>query len=138
MSRSELEPLAAEVRAWLYDALALWADAGYDPATDQFQERLDFDGRPLVLPRRAMVQARQMFVFSAAGRLGWDGPWRERLTAVGEMMLARGRSAEGHWIKAFAPTGEPADPTPDLYTQAFAVFGFAHAGQVLGRHPRFG
>ena len=62
----------AQLSTWFSDhALPLWGDAGYDAALGLFHERLDFAGRPLaLLPRRLMVQCRQLYVFSHATLLG--------------------------------------------------------------------
>ena len=69
-------------RAWLFgSALPLWAAAGFDPKTGLFQEKLDRDGHAVPGPRRVRVQARQLYVFAQAGRLGWSGPWRGRALA---------------------------------------------------------
>jgi mannose/cellobiose epimerase-like protein (N-acyl-D-glucosamine 2-epimerase family) len=125
---------AAASKAWLIEAmLPLWSTAGFDERTGQFVEALTLAGEPVTLPRRTLVQARQMFVVCAGGRLGWTGPWRERAIAAGEMLLARGRSDDGDWIYSFDAQGDPAETRSDLYTQAFLVFGLAEAGRALGR-----
>lgn len=125
---------AAGARAWLLDSMfPLWSSAGFDDRTGQFVEALTPDGEPLPLPRRVLVQARQMVVFCAAGRLGWRGPWRERTTAAAEALLARGRGAGGDWIYSFDASGAAADARRDLYTQAFVILGFSEAGRSLGR-----
>jgi mannose-6-phosphate isomerase len=132
--KSALAPTAAAGRTWLLEAmLPLWSTAGFDERTGQFVEALTPAGEPLAIPRRTLVQARQMFVFCAGGRLGWDGPWRERASAAGETLLALGRSGAGDWIYGFDAEGRPADLRGDLYTQAFVIFGLAEAGRTLGR-----
>jgi mannose/cellobiose epimerase-like protein (N-acyl-D-glucosamine 2-epimerase family) len=121
-------------RRWLLGSVfPLWIGAGFDPPSGQFVEALGEDGLPLPLARRTLVQARQMVVCCAAGRLGWRGPWAERAAAAGEILLARGRNAEGDWIYRFDTKGAPADLRSDLYTQAFVVLGLAEAGRALGR-----
>ena len=121
-------------KAWLIEAmLPLWSTAGFDERTGQFVEALTLAGEPLPLPRRTLVQARQMFVVCAGGRLGWAGPWRERASAAGEVLLARGRSDAGDWIYSFDTDGAAAETRGDLYTQAFVIFGLAEAGRALGR-----
>ncbi len=125
---------ARSARAWLLKSmLPLWTSAGFDATTGQFVEALDADGRPLDLPRRALVQARQMVVCCAGGRLGWRGPWAELASAAGDALLARGRNDEGDWIYSFDAAGAPADTRSDLYTQAFVILGFAEAAKALGR-----
>jgi mannose/cellobiose epimerase-like protein (N-acyl-D-glucosamine 2-epimerase family) len=113
--------------------LPLWTSAGFDTTTGQFVEALDADGLRMVLPRRALVQARQMVVCCTGGRLGWRGPWTDRAAAAGDALLARGRSDTGDWIYSFDAAGAPADIRSDLYTQAFVLLGFAEAAHGLGR-----
>ncbi len=129
-----LAEAADAARRWLTGAmLPLWTSAGFDADTGQFVEALTLSGEPVDGPRRTLVQARQMAVCCAGGRLGWDGPWGERAAAAGEVLLARGRRPDGAWIYSFGHDGRPADTRSDLYTQAFAIFGFAVTGRALGR-----
>jgi mannose/cellobiose epimerase-like protein (N-acyl-D-glucosamine 2-epimerase family) len=129
-----LDQTAAAGKTWLLEAmLPLWCAAGFDERTGQFAEALTLAGEPLPLTRRTLVQARQMFVVCAGGRLGWTGPWRERASAAGEVLLGRGRSDSGDWIYSFDTAGAPAETRSDLYTQAFVIFGLAEAGRALGR-----
>jgi mannose-6-phosphate isomerase len=65
--------------------------------------------------------------------MGWDGPWRAVATAAADRLLANGRTDAGDWVFAFDGAGRPLDRRPDLYTQAFAIFGLAHAAVALGR-----
>ena len=67
------EPSVARLRRWVVgQALPLWGEAGFDSTRGSFIERLTFGGAPLPsAPRRAMVQARQIYVFSHAALLGW-------------------------------------------------------------------
>jgi mannose/cellobiose epimerase-like protein (N-acyl-D-glucosamine 2-epimerase family) len=65
-------------REWLFDAaLPLWWEVGADRINGGYFDRLDQQARPLSLQKRLRVQARQAFVYAEAGRLGWDGPWRD-------------------------------------------------------------
>jgi mannose/cellobiose epimerase-like protein (N-acyl-D-glucosamine 2-epimerase family) len=129
-----LEAAARAARDWLTGAAApLWCGAGFDASVGQFVEALDLDGEPLPGPRRTLVQARQMYLACVCGRLGWRGPWRERVAAAGEALLRRGRNAKGDWIYSFAADGGVADGRADLYTQAFVIFGLAQAGRALER-----
>ena len=63
----------ARLKRWVVDqALPLWGETGFDAARGAFVERLTFEGAPSSrAPRRAMVQARQIYVFSHAALLGW-------------------------------------------------------------------
>ena len=121
-------------RTWLIEAmLPIWTTAGFDDRTGQFVEALTHDGQPLPLARRTLVQARQMVVCCAGGRLGWGGPWAARAAAAGEALLARGRTGSGDWIYSFDIDGQPADARSDLYSQAFVILGLAETGRALRR-----
>ena len=110
-------------------ALPCWATRGFDQATGRFHERLDHAGRPLAVPHRAMVQARQIFVFAHAAQLGWA---REggALAEAAMASLARDYFPQsgGETSCAFAidPThGTIASDTRDTYTHAFLLFAIA-------------
>src|SRR5262249_12840736 len=75
---SALAAEAAALNRWLFDtALPLWWQQGADHVRGGFHEAISLDGRPLPLPHRARVIARQAFSYCEAGRLGWHGHWRE-------------------------------------------------------------
>jgi len=135
MTGAPLKTWADGARTWLFDAVfPLWSTAGFDAGRGQFVEALALDGAPQrQTPRRVLVQARQLYVFSIAARLGWDGPWRGVMTAAADALLAHGRRDDGDWIFSFDPAGRPLDTRADLYTQAFAIFGLVHAAEALER-----
>jgi mannose/cellobiose epimerase-like protein (N-acyl-D-glucosamine 2-epimerase family) len=58
----------------------LWWKAGADHFNGGFHEAIDLDGKPLAQPPRARSIARQAFSYIEAGRLDWEGPWREACT----------------------------------------------------------
>ena len=63
---------------WLStSALPLWWSLGADHQLGGFHELLDGNGAAVPAPRRARVQARQVFVFATAAAGGWSGPGRE-------------------------------------------------------------
>ena len=76
---SDVQGSVGRLRRWLLDeALPLWGGIGFDSARGAFVERLTFEGAPILsVPRRAMVQSRQIYVFSHAAMLGW---WPEGKT----------------------------------------------------------
>lgn len=66
----------AESLRWLSEAaLPLWTTRGFDAELGLFHERLDFFGEPRrLLPRRLMVQCRQIYVLCHASLRGlFDG-----------------------------------------------------------------
>jgi histidinol-phosphate phosphatase family protein len=128
-----LKRCAAAGRAWLFEhALPLWWERGFDRDTQCFHERLALDGSPVVLPRRIRVQARQTLVYARAGRMGWDGPWRDATQAGAAVLLQRGLRADGGTRHLLDTGGEPADERRDLYDHAFVVLALAEAAHALG------
>lgn len=130
-----LKRKATTAKAWLFeDALPLWWNVGFDRASRTFHERVDQTGIPLVMPRRIRVQARQTFVYSLAGELGWDGPWREAAEAGANALVKFGIREDGGTNFSMTPTGEAvADGRRDLYDTAFVAFGLASAAKALNR-----
>ena len=111
---SDVQNSVARLRRWVLDqALPLWGGTGFDSARGAFVERLTFEGAPLLsAPRRAMVQGRQIYVFSHAAMLGW---WPEGKTIALEAahrLIDRYHGADGApgWVFAVHPDG--ADPRP--------------------------
>ncbi|WP_439814795.1 AGE family epimerase/isomerase [Zavarzinia sp. CC-PAN008] len=118
-------------RHWLFNlALPLWAERGMDQVHGGCVEVLDQDGLPLDRPRRCRVQARQVYAFCEAGRLGWPGPWREAAGHALSFMLARHRRPDGFFRMLVAPDGSPLDGPVDNYDQAFVIFALAYAFQA--------
>ena len=121
------EAEARWARDWLFDsALPLWWGVGADPKGG-FHEGIALSGEAVPAPRRLRVQARQVYVYVEAGRLGWPGPWREAATHALDFLLRRYRRPDGLFRKLVAADGTPLDDTADLYDQAFALFAIAQA-----------
>jgi mannose/cellobiose epimerase-like protein (N-acyl-D-glucosamine 2-epimerase family) len=121
------------------DAMPLWGGAGFDAARGSFIERLTFQGDPLAsTPRRAMVQARQIYVFSHAAVLGWRPEGKAMALEAARRLIDRYHGADGApgWIFSIHPDGAVCDAKRDLYTHAFALFGLAWAYK-LEPEPKF-
>ena len=74
---------AEKLRRWLFDfAFPLWWREGADRAAGGCYEQITFDGRPVSLPKRSRVAARQVFCYHMAGRLGWQGPSRRHFATA--------------------------------------------------------
>jgi len=123
-------------RTWLFEAaLPLWWEAGADHRHGGFHDRLDRDRRPLAVPKRVRVQARQLFVYAEAGRIGWPGPWRTAVAHGLEYLLTRYRRDDGLYRASVNDAGAPVVDAADLYDQAFVLFGLAAAYVATGRPP---
>jgi mannose/cellobiose epimerase-like protein (N-acyl-D-glucosamine 2-epimerase family) len=131
---SPAHPLSQKLVNWLVaSALPLWAESGWDARTQTFVERLDFDGRPLVTaPRRVMVQARQIFVYSVAHHRKWRPDAEEIVLRATRSMISHYFEADGQggWAFSVDAKGAIVDSRRDLYAQAFALLGLACAYSV--------
>jgi mannose-1-phosphate guanylyltransferase/mannose-6-phosphate isomerase len=120
----------AEASAW-YDrwlrtsALPLWWSLGADHEHGGFREGLTPQGEPWLAPRRARVQARQAYVYVAAGAIGWTGPWRQAAWHGLDGFLADFRREDGLFRTLVDTDGAPLDETALLYDQAFALLAMA-------------
>jgi mannose-6-phosphate isomerase len=124
------------LRRWLFEhALPLWWEIGADRALGGFHERLDQEGRPVLLPRRARVAARQVFCYCEGGRLGWAGPWRQAARHALDFLCDRFLTRDGSVVAVVGPEGAVSDATFDLYNQAFALLAFGCAYRSLGDGP---
>ncbi|MGH6798713.1 MAG: AGE family epimerase/isomerase, partial [Roseiarcus sp.] len=136
----DVEGSVARLKRWVVrEALPLWGETGYDSARGSFVERLTFEGAPLLeAPRRAMVQARQIYVFSHAALLGWRPEGKVAALEAAHRLIDRYHGADGDpgWIFSVHPDGAICDAKRDFYTQAFALFGLAWAYK-LAPEPRF-
>jgi mannose-6-phosphate isomerase len=123
-----LDEAAREARRWLFeDVLPVWANVGRDRKHGGFFERIGFDGEAVAMPKRCRVQARQAYVFLEAGRLGWDGPWRDCASSGLDFMLRHHARADGLMRFKTELNGAVCDDGVDNYDQAFALFALAHA-----------
>jgi mannose/cellobiose epimerase-like protein (N-acyl-D-glucosamine 2-epimerase family)/glycosyltransferase involved in cell wall biosynthesis len=119
---------AAALRHWLMDiALPLWWEKGADHMRGGFYEAIELTGEPLALPHRARSIARQAFSFCEAGRLGWNGPWREAAQHAFDYLSTRFITSEGLAVSVVDLDGRVSDPTIDLYNQAFTLLAYAAA-----------
>jgi mannose/cellobiose epimerase-like protein (N-acyl-D-glucosamine 2-epimerase family) len=117
-------------------ALPFWATRGFDTSNGRFAERLDGSGRPLPVPHRAMVQARQIYVYAHAAELGWYAPG----AALAETAMATLRREFCDDDADIASAAFSVDPhsgkqlsaTRDSYTHAFILFATAHLFRLTG------
>lgn len=118
---------------WLrQDVFPLWIRQGIDAASGGFVESLSFQGEPREIPRRAMVQARQIFSVLCGARLQCLDPQTAHRIAVRAMgFFERSYLLEsGACRHAVLPDGTPQNEAKELYTQAFALFALAQVYAV--------
>jgi len=121
---------------WLrHRAYPLWALRGVDAGNGGFHEGLSQDGTPLIEPRRARVQPRQIYAFARAPHLGWQGDARRIVEGGMGFFLTHYRRADGLYRTLVGPDGAPLDNSVVLYDQAFALLGIAAARSLLGPDP---
>ena len=133
-ARAALRTHAQEAKAWLFEhALPLWWTNGFDRKSACFHERLELDGSPHRSARRVRVQARQTAVYALAGKLGWNGPWRDAVESGVNVLLTRALRPDGGCVHLLDADGAVADPRRDLYDMSFVVFALAEASVALGR-----
>lgn len=134
MSLSALKRRSNEAHQWLFDAcFPLWAQT-WDPDSGLFAETLGLDYAQTDAPiTRVRVQARQVYVFAEAMRLGWDkAAAQERVEAGIATLCGPARRPDGLIGRSLSlSTGKLADDTADLYDTAFALMAFANAAMVL-------
>ena len=122
-------PAFATLKAWLFeDAFPFWSTTGLDNVNGGFIERFDVNGAALWDSQRARLVARQIYAFSVAERLGWDGPAREVVRHGLHYLRTRMISDD-----RIVPVVHQAADSPvafDLYDQAFVLFGLAAAAGV--------
>lgn len=122
--------------SWLSeDVCPLWLKNGFDSNTGAFEECLSLTGQPVNTPRRLMVQARQIFSFRLAAKLGVCDSEKvaKIIEGAAENILNNYSLDSGAFAHSISSTGQKIDDNPDLYGQAFALFGLAHAYAVNPR-----
>lgn len=112
----------------LHASFPLWAQAGVHPAGG-FEERLDLSGQPSHdATSRVRVQARQVFCFALAKRLGWQPERCDALMDRGIDVLAQQcRRADGLYGKQVRLGEGLVDDRADLYDTSFALLAYASA-----------
>ncbi len=111
-------------RQWVFrEALPFWADAGVDRVHGGFHEALDLHGLPAAVDfRRLRVTCRQIYVFSHAATLGFEGGLSAARMGVDYLVAKGWMGPERGWARRLTPLGEVLDDTPDLYDHAFVLF----------------
>ncbi|WOJ89480.1 AGE family epimerase/isomerase [Methylocapsa polymorpha] len=129
--------LSGLLRDWLTSkALPLWSTVGFDRRRGHFQERLDWNGEPVVaVARRAMVQARQIYVFAHAAHLGWFPEGAAFAETAMRSLLRDFRdpsSRSGGFAFSVDSEGAVVSEIRDAYAHAFILFAIAWLHRLNG------
>ena len=120
----------------LTSALGTWASLGFDASRGRFHERLDLAGRPLDVPHRAMVQARQIYVFAHAALLDRSQAERGLLAEramqglLRDFMITSGDATSFRF--SVTADGAAASDLRDSYTHAFVLFALGWMYRLNG------
>lgn len=132
----ELNAALQRAESWLVgEALPKWAGVGFDPKRRCFEEQLGFDGKPVVeVPRRVMVQARQIATYSAAAVSGLFPAGLQLAQAAAEAAIACYHRVDGRpgWVFSIDRNGGIVDTRRDLYAHSFLLFAFAWLARATG------
>lgn len=131
-----LAEAAAAAREWMFDAgFPFWFENGIDRQHGGFIDLVETDGRAVPgSAKRIFVQGRQVYAFAMAGRLGWDGRWRDAVETGLVTIDRHGRHPEGGFIHSLDAENRPREIRRDLYDQAFVATAEAYGAEAL-REP---
>ncbi|UAK25003.1 AGE family epimerase/isomerase [Sphingomonas nostoxanthinifaciens] len=116
-------------------ALPFWGESGFDSQRGAFHERLSFSGQPVDVPRRAMVQARQVYVFAHAAERNWFPRGAEIANdALASLVRDYADQSAGETAFAFSvdTRGQIVEPARDAYTHAFILLALAWVYRLNG------
>lgn len=105
-----------------------WYEVFYDPARDNFDERLTKGFKPVPLGYlRLLTQCRQLAMYAHATTQASSIPFRANLAGHFAALKRDYYVPEtGGWRFSIHEDGTPADTTYDLYTLSFVIFALAH------------
>lgn len=124
-----------QAKHWLtQNVFPIWFDRGFEASTGCFVESISLTGEPLTnLDRRAMVQTRQIYAMTEAVKL--DLFDREKAIEIirknTQLLIQKYRAESGGYAHSINPQLNVSNSDMDLYTQAFVLFGFARAYELL-------
>lgn len=125
-------PYLDNVRDWIFNqALPYWALKGIDYQNGGVHEALDYAGSPVDLGhKRLRVLARQIYCYSQAHMLGWDGDSTKILDHCVDTLINTGWHKDGGFIHLFNMDGTVQDDRRDTYDQCFVLLGLANLWAV--------
>ena len=121
---------------WLMTkAFPFWAANGIDYQNGGVHEALDYSGIPVDLGyKRSRVLSRQIYSFSKAKVMGWDGNADSILDHCFNTLISTGWHRNGGIVHRFNTDGSVQDETRMLYDQSFALLGFAAYFKAVNNH----
>src|SRR5450631_3800107 len=114
-------------------SLPLWSSEGWDPAAGGFVEKLDIEGRAdRAAPRRVRVQARQIYCFAKAARMGWYPGGSEIAMRGLDYLLAKAKSPDGRpgFVHLLNSDGSTMNAMRDSYDHAFVLLALSTVFQL--------
>ena len=130
----DLRHAAAMARDWLTGAaFPFWFAHGIDRVHGGFHDTAGLEGAQIGGFKRTMVQARQVYCFAHAGRMGWSGPWRAAVDIGLDTLERHCRHPDFGFIHSLNEDCTPLETRRDLYDQGFVALALVHAGEALGR-----
>lgn len=121
----------SRLKSWLFDhALPIWWEVGGDVAKGGFYETVGLDGKPVDVPRRTRVAARQVYSYALAQRMGYPGETDAAIDQGLNWLSGPARTPEGLLYAVLAPDGSVLKGEFDFYDHAFALLAYASAYRV--------
>lgn len=128
---SALTDTQSRLKSWLFDhALPVWWEVGGDTEKGGFYETLGLDGKPVDVPRRTRVAARQVYSYALAQRMGYPGETNAAIDQGLNWLSGPARTPEGLLYAVLAPDGSVLKGEFDFYDHAFALLAYASAYRV--------
>jgi mannose-6-phosphate isomerase len=118
---------------WLrQDVFPLWIKNGIDKSNGGFIEALTYEAQPLDVPRRALVQSRQIYSFVTGAKMNSCDPQvgHQIVNNAMKFFSSSYLQKDGSCLHAVTPQGLPHNKDLDLYSQAFAMFALANGYEV--------
>lgn len=110
-------------------ALPIWQSFGQRD-DGLFAEELTFDGDAVECDHRVRVQSRQLFVYSVAGQLGWQGQWRRACSKGLAAFKNYCCNEHGRLYSVISSRLEVLKPESSFYDNAFGIFALAYMKQM--------
>lgn len=131
------KPLSTQTKRfehWMINsALPLWVSRGINPNNNSAYERLKPNGLPdLQSTSRSRVQARQVFVFAAAHRMGWLNNALPVISGIECFLNNNARVKGPGYVHLLDADGQVIDGKKDAYDFAFFILACAYKYQTFG------